>query len=486
MTTSRQPLNLPGEVTWRVPSLRGPKANEVSTVESLAQYDAVQLFVDRAVRARPNFAVTNENVGARRADLRTARRHPARHRAGGRTRPQRVGGAHRRGPRRPVPAAARRQHHAAARASRRCTSRSSGATSSSTSGSRRCSAASPCSAAGSVSTRPRPCAPSSRSTPYDVLDLLGGLVDRSLVVLDDEGPADRYRLLETIKQFARARLEEAGEVTHVLDRHLAHFAELVGRARARPRDRRAARRAAPSSNARRENLRVALVHAATLDDPVVARRRSRGVSCSSGSRPRSSTRATTGSRRRSSGSATRPRRRGRSGPACSGDGAILNFYFGDFGFADGATSTRGVAAAEACGRSAGDRPRARSQRRPRPARPRRSRRSRRCEAALELSRAVGDGGATIDILQKIGFSYLYADRYRETRPWLDEAVARGLGDDNPFFVAWHHNGDRVRRASTRRRPRRSRDADARATRPSEECGDLTHARPGRSRSASRI
>ena len=25
MTTSRQPLNLPGEVTWRVPSLRGPE-----------------------------------------------------------------------------------------------------------------------------------------------------------------------------------------------------------------------------------------------------------------------------------------------------------------------------------------------------------------------------------------------------------------------------------------------------------------------------
>src|SRR5207344_2648713 len=60
--------------------------------------------------------------------------------------------------------------------------------------------------------------------PYDVLDVLGGLVDRSLVVLDDEGPADRYRLLESIKQFAHSRLEESGETAAVLDRHLAHFA----------------------------------------------------------------------------------------------------------------------------------------------------------------------------------------------------------------------------------------------------------------------
>ena len=46
-----------------------------------AQYDAVRLFVDRAVRARPNFAVDDENARGRRADLRAARRHPARHRA---------------------------------------------------------------------------------------------------------------------------------------------------------------------------------------------------------------------------------------------------------------------------------------------------------------------------------------------------------------------------------------------------------------------
>ena len=101
-----------------------------------------------------------------------------------------------------------------------------------------------------------------------MLDLLGGLVDRSLVVLDDDGPADRYRLLETIKQFARARLEESDEVTAVLDRHLAHFADLVA-CSAPDLQTGAQRTSRPVLVREGENLRVALVHAATLADATV-------------------------------------------------------------------------------------------------------------------------------------------------------------------------------------------------------------------------
>ena len=45
-----------------------------------------------------------------------------------------------------------------------------------------------------------------------VLDLIAALVDKSLVVVDSEvlGQA-RYRLLESIREYAAARLEEAGE-----------------------------------------------------------------------------------------------------------------------------------------------------------------------------------------------------------------------------------------------------------------------------------
>ena len=45
----------------------------------------------------------------------------------------------------------------------------------------------------------------------DVADLLGSLVDKSLVVAEPAGEGLRYRLLETIRLFAAERLAEAGE-----------------------------------------------------------------------------------------------------------------------------------------------------------------------------------------------------------------------------------------------------------------------------------
>ncbi len=99
-----------------------------------------------------------------------------------------------------------------------------------------------------------------------MLDLLGNLVDRSLVILDDEGPADRYRLLESIKQYARARLDESGDGDAVLDRHLTHFADLARRL-APDLETGAQRAARPVLEREAENLRVALEHAATRPDP---------------------------------------------------------------------------------------------------------------------------------------------------------------------------------------------------------------------------
>jgi predicted ATPase/class 3 adenylate cyclase len=46
---------------------------------------------------------------------------------------------------------------------------------------------------------------------FDTADLLGSLVDKSLVVAEPAGGALRYRLLETIRQFAAERLAEAGQ-----------------------------------------------------------------------------------------------------------------------------------------------------------------------------------------------------------------------------------------------------------------------------------
>jgi predicted ATPase/DNA-binding CsgD family transcriptional regulator len=60
-----------------------------------------------------------------------------------------------------------------------------------------------------------------------VLDLLGGLVDRSLVDAEALGDTMRYRLLEILRQYGRARLAASGEADEVRRRHAEHFGELA-------------------------------------------------------------------------------------------------------------------------------------------------------------------------------------------------------------------------------------------------------------------
>jgi predicted ATPase/DNA-binding NarL/FixJ family response regulator len=63
--------------------------------------------------------------------------------------------------------------------------------------------------------------------PVLVLDLVAGLVDRSLVLADDRGDQIRFRLLETIRQFAVARLESRGAVGKARAAHTAYYVELI-------------------------------------------------------------------------------------------------------------------------------------------------------------------------------------------------------------------------------------------------------------------
>jgi predicted ATPase/class 3 adenylate cyclase len=62
----------------------------------------------------------------------------------------------------------------------------------------------------------------------DVLDGVSSLVDKSLVRRRDSADGmTRYRMLETIREFAAERLEEAGRSTELRDRHAAHYAARV-------------------------------------------------------------------------------------------------------------------------------------------------------------------------------------------------------------------------------------------------------------------
>ena len=65
---------------------------------------------------------------------------------------------------------------------------------------------------------------------WAVLDILTRLVDKSLLIAETGEKEARYRQLETVREYARDRLVESGEVTDTARRHRDWFLALVARA----------------------------------------------------------------------------------------------------------------------------------------------------------------------------------------------------------------------------------------------------------------
>ena len=63
LATSREALNVPGEVVWHVPSLSIPATDGVS-LDELTDYEAPRLFIERAAAIRPGFALTSRDARA--------------------------------------------------------------------------------------------------------------------------------------------------------------------------------------------------------------------------------------------------------------------------------------------------------------------------------------------------------------------------------------------------------------------------------------
>ena len=59
------------------------------------------------------------------------------------------------------------------------------------------------------------------------LGALARLVDTSLVVAEARGDVTRYRLLETVRQYAAERLRAAGEEPAIRSRHCAWYVEFA-------------------------------------------------------------------------------------------------------------------------------------------------------------------------------------------------------------------------------------------------------------------
>ncbi|HET7376543.1 MAG TPA: tetratricopeptide repeat protein, partial [Anaerolineae bacterium] len=67
--------------------------------------------------------------------------------------------------------------------------------------------------------------------PLDILNLMGHLVDKSLVIVEPQADArheqTRCRMLETIREYAREKLEASGESQMIRDRHLEFFLQMA-------------------------------------------------------------------------------------------------------------------------------------------------------------------------------------------------------------------------------------------------------------------
>jgi predicted ATPase/DNA-binding CsgD family transcriptional regulator len=222
LATSREPLAVEGEVTWRVPSLSLPPA-ACETPEALSDYDAVRLFIERAVQADPAFRVSNENAPAVVQICHRLDGIPlALELAAARVRslsPERIAVAlddrflllagQRRGvvPRQRTLRASVHWSHELLASEERVLFRRLGIFA----GGFGTDAADAVVAFDPLSDR-------------SILEVLTRLVDKSLVHLDDSG---RYRLLETIRQYALDRLADAGETEELQERHLAWAGNLA-------------------------------------------------------------------------------------------------------------------------------------------------------------------------------------------------------------------------------------------------------------------
>ena len=63
--------------------------------------------------------------------------------------------------------------------------------------------------------------------PEDIVDLLDSLVDKSLVLPEQGGEGTRYRMLETVRDYARLKLTESGDMEGASSRHCNYYFAMV-------------------------------------------------------------------------------------------------------------------------------------------------------------------------------------------------------------------------------------------------------------------
>ena len=220
IASSREALGINGETVYRVPSLSMPDQEKV-TREALEGFESIQLFVERAQAANPNFNLTENNASSvaqicRRLDgiplaleLAAARikvfsAEQIATRLDDRFRLL-TGGSRTALPRQQTLRALIDWSHDMLSIEERALLR-------------RLSVF----ADGWTFE-----AAEAMCRDIDAMDLLTQLINKSLVIVEDQAEEPRYRLLETVRQYARDKLLEAGEAEQMRDRHLTYFHDLA-------------------------------------------------------------------------------------------------------------------------------------------------------------------------------------------------------------------------------------------------------------------
>jgi predicted ATPase/class 3 adenylate cyclase len=225
LATSRETLQAEGETVWRVPSLSVPEPGRAEPVplERLTQYEAVRLFIERALATRPGFHVTNESAPAvaeicwrldgiplaiELAAARVSVLAPAQIRERLDDRFHLLTGGRRTAlPRQQtLRAAVDWSYELLPERERRLFERLS------------------VFAGGFGLEAAHAICADEGAEGWETLDRLTELVEKSLVVADEDNGAVRYRLLETLRAYGAERLERSGEAQATRRRHAELFA----------------------------------------------------------------------------------------------------------------------------------------------------------------------------------------------------------------------------------------------------------------------
>ena len=233
MASSREALGVKGEASYPVPSLSLPDMKHLPVVEQLSQYEAVRLFIDRALLVAPHFVVDKDNapfiaqicyrldgiplaieLAAARVKMlsveQISKRLDDRFRL-------LTGGARTALPRQQTLRALIDWSYDILSENERLFLRR----------------LSVFAGDWTLEAAEEVCTGQNDILPYDILDLLTQLVNKSLVIVVAEGSQSgetRYRMLETIRQYAREKLLELGGSEVIRDKHLAYFVKLAEQA----------------------------------------------------------------------------------------------------------------------------------------------------------------------------------------------------------------------------------------------------------------